>query len=403
MVNKKLNIAIFLDSELSYGGSYQYQYKILSIIKNNHKNNNNIIFKFYSNKKSASSNFKDLGINIKIIKENTFQKIHRVALSNLNYFKFQTKIKNQYTKIERVLNSDNIDLIYFLFPSVLSLSIINIPYIFTLYDLAHLRNLEFPEVSSNRIFEIRENLYSNSLKKAQKVIVASKIEKKLAAEKYKLDESRVIVLKYLPHIKEIKTLEHLDIKKKYNLKNDYIFYPAQFWPHKNHIYILKAVNILRKKYNISIDVIFSGSDKGNLQYILESAKLLDIEDLIHYIGFVKNNEIPFLYNQSLSLVMPTYLGPSNIPPLEAFAYETPVCYPDFLFNREEFNDAVLYINLKNPNSLAETLFKIKNDNSIRDEKIKYGKEILRRWSDEDFYQKLIKEFNNFKMISECWK
>lgn len=403
MVNKKINIAIFLDSELSYGGSYQYQYKILSIIKNKHKNNSNIIFKFYSNKESASLNFKDLGIQIKIIKENIFQKIHRVALSNLNYFKFQTKIKNQYTKIERVLNSDNIDLIYFMFPSALSLSIINIPYIFTLYDLAHLRNLEFPEVSSNRIFEIRENLYSNSLKKAQKVIVASKFEKKLAAEKYKLDESRVIVLKYLPNIKEIKNLEHLDIKKKYNLKNDYIFYPAQFWPHKNHIYILKAVKILRQNYNISIDVMFSGSDKGNLQYILESAKLLGIEDLVHYLGFVKNNEIPFLYNQSLSLVMPTYLGPSNIPPLEAFAYETPVCYPDFFFNREEFNDAVFYMNLKDPNSLAETLFKIKNDNIIRDEKIKCGKEILRTWSDKDFYQKLINQFDNFRIISECWK
>lgn len=403
MVNKKINIAIFLDSELSYGGSYQYQYKILSIIKNNHKNNSNIIFKFYSNKESASLNFKDLGIQIKIIRENIFQKIHRVALSNLNYFKFQTKIKNQYTKIERVLNSDNIDLIYFMFPSALSLSIINIPYIFTLYDLAHLRNLEFPEVSSNRIFEIRENLYSNSLKKAQKVIVASKFEKKLAVEKYKLDESRVVVLKYLPNIIEIKTLEHLDIKKKYNLKNDYIFYPAQFWPHKNHIYILKAVNILRKKYNISIDVIFSGSDKGNLKYILESAKLLGVDDLVHYIGFVKNNEIPFLYNQSLSLVMPTYLGPSNIPPLEAFAYETPVCYPDFLFNREEFNDSLIYMNLKDADTLVEILFKIKNDNSIRNEKIKCGKEFLRKWSDDDFYQKLIDEFNNFKKISECWK
>lgn len=403
MGDKKINIAIFLDSELSYGGSYQYQYKILSIIKNNHKNNNNIIFKFYSNKESASSNFKDLGINIKIIKENTFQKIHRVALSNLNYFNFQTKIKNQYTKIEKVLKSDNINLIYFPYPSAISLSIINIPYIFTLYDLAHLRNLEFPEVYSNRTFEIRENLYINSLKKAQKVIVASKFEKKLATEKYKLDESRVIVLKYLPNFKEIKNLEYLDIKKKYNLKKDYIFYPAQFWPHKNHIYILKAVKILRQNYNTSIDVIFSGSDKGNLQYILKSAKLLDIEDLIHYIGFVENNEIPFLYNQSLSLVMPTYLGPSNIPPLEAFAYKTPVCYPDFLFNREEFNDAAIYINLKNPNSLAETLFKIKNNNKLRDEKIKNGIEILRGWSEEDFYQKLINEFNNFKLISECWE
>ena len=53
--------------------------------------------------------------------------------------------------------------------------------------------------------------------------------------------------------------------------------------------------------------------------------------------------------------------------------------------------------------MVETLFKIKNDNSIRNEKIKSGKEFLTKWSDDDFYQKLIDEFNNFKKISECWK
>ena len=56
----------------------------------------------------------------------------------------------------------------------------------------------------------------------------------------------------------------INIKNIYNLKNDYIYYPAQFWAHKNHIYILKAIKILREMKNIDVDVVFSGSNKGNL-------------------------------------------------------------------------------------------------------------------------------------------
>ena len=46
------------------------------------------------------------------------------------------------------------------------------------------------------------------------------------------------------------------ILKKNNLKSDYIFYPAQFWAHKNHFYILEALNILQKEKDLSIAVIF---------------------------------------------------------------------------------------------------------------------------------------------------
>jgi hypothetical protein len=403
MGSKKLNVAIFIDSELYYGGSYQYEYKILSLIKKYHKNNDNIEFKLYSLKKNILSEYQDLGLEIKVIKENIFQKLHRLGLSNLIYFNFNQKFKNQFSKVEKVLQNDKIDLIYFLSPHTLSLSLTNKPFIFTLYDLGHLQNTEFPEVSNNKIFEIRESLYSVSLKKAQKVIVASKFEKYLVCKKYNLNKDRVIILKYLPNINNLDSIENLNVKDKYNLKNNYIFYPAQLWPHKNHIYILKAIKILRQNYTKDIDVIFSGSNKGNLDYILKSAKLMGIDDLIHYIGFVKNNELPFLYKQSLSLVMPTYLGPSNIPPLEAFAYETLVCYSDFPFNRDEFGDAVFYVDLKNANCLAETILMIENKNINKHEKINAGKVILRNWNDEKFYVELINELNQFKTLRECWK
>ena len=396
-----MNLGVFVNSELHSGGAHQYEYKILSILKKYHSNEK-INITYYSNNINVAASYEKLGLNIKIIKENILQKIHRIGLLNQIYFEVLNKFNFRFSKIETILQDDNIDLIYFLYPSNLSLSIINIPYIFTLFDLEHLQNTQFPEVANNRLFEKRENLYSKSLKKAYKIVVDSNFNKELVSNKYNLEINRVEVLKYLPNIRFIKSDDNIDVKNKYNLKNDYIFYPAQFWAHKNHIYILKAIKILRDKKNIDVDVIFSGSDKGNLSYVVKFAKANKVDDLMHYIGFVPNEEIPSLYKQSLALVMPTYLGPTNIPPLEAFAYQTPVCYSDMPSFREQVGDAAFFMDLKNPNSLAEILDLLKNNKTLKNDKILKGEKILNNWNEEDFYKKLLKIFNEFNYFRETW-
>lgn len=399
---KKINIAIFVGSKLESGGGHQYEYKLLNILKKYH-NDNSIEFKFYALDVGFKKLFSDLDININIIKENIFQKKHRILLSNLFFYKIFSKIKMNFCTIERILAKDKIDLVYFLSPNAISQALNDIPYIFTLWDLGHLEELEFPELTSERIFESRELMYTKSLKKAFKVIVDSDYSKQYSINKYNLDEKRVEVLKFLPNIRVADNEGSIDIKKIYNIKNDYIFYPAQFWAHKNHMYILKAIKILKEKKNIDLDVVFSGSNRGNLEYILKKAKELGVDDLIHYAGFVPNNQIPSLYKQSLSLVMPTYLGPTNIPPLEAFFYNTSVCYSDKLSFREQVGDAVFYMDLKDPHSLVENIITIKNNKELVDYKLQKGLEILASWTEEDFYKSLIKIFEEYQYIRDAWE
>ena len=401
MGSKKINIGIVISSDIDAGGGYQYEYMVSSILSKYH-NDKSISLNFYAPTKKILNNYSDLDIDIKIIKENIFQKIHRLCLLNIFLYRFFKKIGFKISHFEKQLLKDNIDLIYFLSPNLKSLGLSKTPYIFTLWDLGHLDIPEFPEVSHEMRFELREFNFTKSLKKALKVIVDLEYGKRNVIKKYNLNENRVEVLKFLPNIRKIQPNHTIDIRQKYNLKNEYIFYPAQFWAHKNHIYILKALKILREQNGIDIDAVFSGSDKGNLEFILNKAKEFGVEDLIHYIGFAPNDEIPLLYMQSLALVMPTYLGPTNIPPLEAFVYDTPVCYSDTPFFREQLDDAVFFMDLNDPHSLIKNLLTIKNDKEITKVKINKGKEILEKWNDKDFYTKLLKIFNEYKNIRDAW-
>jgi glycosyltransferase involved in cell wall biosynthesis len=399
-MSKNLNVAVIIKSELISGGGYQYERTVLNILKKFH-NNDSINFIFYSIKPGVIRDYSDLGLDIQLIKENFVQKLHRFMLLNLAYFFLFKKFGLSRSCIENRFLKDSIDLIYFLSPDLLSLGLSRIPYIFTLWDLGHLERMEFPEISYDRSFEIREELYSHSLKKAFKVIVDSSYSKKYTREAYNIDCKRLKVLKYLPSIRSNNN-RFYDIKKIYKINNNYIFYPAIMMPHKNHIYILKAVKILKEEENILLDIIFSGSDRGNLSYILDKAKEYGISQQLKYIGFAPDEHIPCLYQQSLSLVMPTYLGPTNVPPLEAFFYKVPVCYSDTEFFREQVGDAVFYMDLFQPRSLSQHLLTLVREDDIVKLKVQLGTKVLEDWSEENFYRGMLEVFKEYAFIRESW-
>ena len=62
----------------------------------------------------------------------------------------------------------------------------------------------------------------------------------------------------------------------------------------------------------------------NIENIKDMTKKFNLENQVRFVGFVSSEEINFLYSQALALVMPTYFGPTNMRPLEAFKLQVPV-------------------------------------------------------------------------------
>ena len=118
---------------------------------------------------------------------------------------------------------------------------------------------------------------------------------------------------------------------------------------------------------------------------------------VHFIGFVDDNLMPYLYKQSIALVMPTYFGSTNIPPLDAFALEVPVIYSDLPGLRSQANKAVLLIDLKSYDSLMLALKKIIEQPALRKKLIGEGKKTLALSNDNIKIQILEEIIQDFKM------
>lgn len=309
------------------------------------------------------------------------------------------KIRKKKGLLKHFLEKYNIDVLYTLCPEYID---VDCPTFITVWDYGHKDIPYFPEVSANGIFKNRELMYKHIISKASKVIVGNLDAKIKTCNYYGLSEDKVFI-NSLPTPDYIFNTEADDkIIKNLNLtKNEFIFYPAQFWAHKNHIRIIKSIKILKER-GINLKAVFSGSDKGNLNYLKQKVKEFDLEKEIVFAGFITNEQIIALYKNTLALVYASFLGPDNLPPLEAMALDCPVIVSDISGHRIQLKDNCIFFNPLDEKELAEKIISIKNNGYSKD-LIKSGKELALIYSTENYLKNTIEMFDNFEPILECWR
>lgn len=219
----------------------------------------------------------------------------------------------------------------------------------TIYDLMHRYERQFPEVSARKQFEIREKHYRNMCRWSQGIVVDSSVGKKHVLQCYPTNPAKIHVLPFTAPSYIHKAIAPNTSTNYPGLPEKYFFYPAQFWKHKNHASLLYAIAALKSEIN-DIKFVFVGSQKNGYESTIAIAKNLDLMNNIIILGYIPDSEISALYQGARALIMPTFFGPTNIPPLEAMAAGCPVAVSDIYGMREQLGTAALYFN---PLSITE--------------------------------------------------
>ena len=403
MKYRKIRLAIIFDQLLSVGGGYQQALNMSMHINKINSVYTPVYFTTYAD-------------NVSILKEYGLE-VSNIKISKLNraWLKIRSQIYSEFflnviqkflgfNKFEKYLLDKQIDLVYFLSPSNWANYLENLNFIITIWDLCHRDEPEFPEVYKNRIFERREIGLEKSLKRAIAIIADSELGRNNIIKRYLVDKSRVYIAPFLPssNISNSYDASRQNIKNKFKITRDYIFYPAQFWAHKNHIYILQGMKILKESFGTNINVVFAGGDAGNLEYVKQTVDQLNLSDQVHFLGFVNNDDMASLYKESIALVMPSYFGPTNIPPLEAFNLGVPVLYSDLPGLKDQVGDAALLLDLNKPESMANHLLNILNNKNLRKKLIENGKKKI-NINDNNYFEIVSLICSEFQIKMQTWK
>lgn len=257
------------------------------------------------------------------------------------------------------------------------------------HDLMHRYCRTFPEVAKEE-YTFREIFFRNMARSADIVLTDSNLGKRQfidAYGDYMHKGIKVCALPYVapPHVWEPKE-EYIETPERF------IFYPAQFWMHKNHINLVKAVELLKEKLP-DIKLLLIGSEKNSQgmvkRYIYEHG--LDRQVFIY--GFINNEKLVYLYRHAVAMFMPSYYGPTNIPPLEAMALGCPVAVSNNFAMGEQVGKAGLLFSPDSPEEIADCIYQVWTDEEKRQEMIREGYQQIKRWNKEKFEKKFLNIVN----------
>ncbi len=314
--------------------------------------------------------------------------------------RFKNRIKKLFNFLpldypfQSFLKKNKVDLVYFLDSSSLVNNISDIKFIYTILDIGHrgLEHLsEYKQKSSNN----RDNDYYLAGKNSNKIIVGTKKIKKQISDIYNIDQKKIFELKFPPVLTNIKNNEFFEVDKNIlNIKKTgkYFIYPAQFWEHKNHIYIVKAIEYLKHLNQLDFKMIFTGDDKGNLSNIKNLIKKKNLEDKFIIFDYVKDEELVYLYKNCSCVIIPTLVAPHTFPLYEAFFFKKPVIYNKSILD-DELIDKVIGLDINKIENFKQALDILKDKNFI-DKLVK---------DNFDYYEKTFDINKKTKILSELLK
>lgn len=279
----------------------------------------------------------------------------------------------------------------------------DVPYFTIVWDLQHRLQSWFPEVSAGKEWVLRDRDYERVLGRASRVIVGTSVGRREASSLYRVPEQNIRVL---PHPTPAFALEAgrsagATAGEKRAGGRPYLFYPAQFWPHKDHVTALQALRALKDR-GLDLGLVFCGADKGNRGWVDTECSRLDLASDVEFEGFVTRERLVALYRGAFALVYPSWFGPENLPPLEAFALGCPVVAARVAGSEEQLGDAALLFETGDELSLTCAIESLWSDPGLRTRLVHAGYDRALSFSPNHFAQGLLQIIDEFEPARRCW-
>ncbi len=274
------------------------------------------------------------------------------------------------------LESSGIDVIHFTFQDAF---ITNIPSIYQPWDLQHVHLPEFFTEAQRRW---RDAAYRRFSDQADVVVVASDWGRRDVIQHLGVPASKVVVIGVPPPVRaypdpDASTIE--GTRARLELPDAFAFYPAQTWPHKNHVRLLEALAAIRDRSGTEVPLVCSGVQNAHHAEILRAARRLGLERSVRFIGYVDPLDVQVLYRLARLLVFPSLFEGWGLPIVEAFATGLPVACSRVTSLPDLVGDAALLFDPLEVDAIADAILSLWYDDDLRSVLAARGHAVVARY------------------------
>jgi glycosyltransferase involved in cell wall biosynthesis len=258
------------------------------------------------------------------------------------------------------------------------------------YTLHDLQEFHFPANFSWVQKNWRRSVYVRLSHMAARIICESEYVKSDIVRLFSVPDEKVAVIAAPPLREAFAKFGRAELEKvrsRLGLPNRFVFYPAQFWPHKNHLRLIDAFKQVVAE-EPELKLVLTGKKRDEYGAVMRAIEEDGLEKSIQHLGYIEQTDLQAIYHLAAALVMPSLFESVSIPIYEAFQAGTPVAASGILSIPEQVGEAALLFDPYSSFSIAESILKLVNDLDLAKMLGKRGREKMASMTPQHYCSQL---------------
>ncbi|MGN0282151.1 MAG: glycosyltransferase family 4 protein [Prevotella sp.] len=272
----------------------------------------------------------------------------------------------------------------------------DIPLVLTLHDIIFLepRDKQNRSLYQNMGWVYRRLVVPRILKKCKQIITVSNYEKGNIMNKLGLPDNKVTMIyngynEWFTHVED-----RNGVVDKYIADKDYFFFLGNTDPKKNsERTILAYANYLRQS-EVKRRLLVADLNREEVDDILRRNGLSDIAGQIVTSGYIKNQDLPYIYSRAFAFLYTSLRESFGIPLLEGMACGTAVITSNTSSMPEIAGEDAALVNPEDIDNMASMMLRLERDEAYRMEIVQKGLQRVKMFSWRNTAERLLNVYVN---------
>lgn len=254
--------------------------------------------------------------------------------------------------IDALLDRHGIDVVHFTYPVKWPT---RRPYIFEPHDI---QQVHFPEFFPPDVLRWRHKTYTDGIRNSAFVVCGTWWTKRDIMHHFKVPKEKVAVIPRSSTMgrAELRPAEAERLAAEAKLPNEFMYYPAMTFPHKNHLRLLEAMARLRDRRGLSVNLVCTGRPyKPFHPTIVAAIKQHELQGQVQFLGRISEELLAVCYQRCKFIVFPSLLEGHSQSLLEALYHRKPIVAAKQSSVPETIGSAGYLFDAQNVDSIVEAL------------------------------------------------